>query len=788
MAPVTLTPLPSPCTFPPERLPVGGAQVDSEFREELQEALGGAYLLERELGGGGMSRVFVAQDAALGRRIVVKVLPPEMAAAVNQERFRREIHLAASLLHPHIVPLLSAGESHGFPYYTMPFVEGESLRARLVRDWRLPVVEAVRLTCEAARALDYAHRSGIVHRDMKPDNILLHDGHAMVVDFGIARAIREAARGAALTSVGIAIGTPAYMSPEQVSAERELDGRSDIYALGCVLYEMLAGDPPFTGRNARTILLRHMADPVPRIRAVRADVPAAIEDVLMKALAKEPADRYDTAGELAVALETSWMRHVTPRTPMAAIPEGGTLQRFVAVLPFDNMSPDPENEYFSDGMTEDIIAQISKIGKIKVMSRTSTMRFKGHPQSVREIGRELGVTHVLEGSVRRSGARLRIVAQLIDAQSDEHLWSETYDRDMTDVFAIQSEVARQIADKLDADLSPMERSRLAQKPTEDIEAYNLYLLGRHHYSKVTPEDFTKAMEYFRRAVDRDPKFAQAYASLAEARMYLGLGYWGIRPHDAQPDAFALATKALQVDPNCAEAHASLGLYYECYQYQWGDSGRELARAVELNSSSPMLRVFYGMHHCAHGRDDEALIQRELAAQLDPSAMAVRGNTAWISYLCGRSEAAIAEGRSLRDIEPTSAYAAFSHGLVCAQGGDPNEAIAAFRDAVRLSNEASLYLVMLAYGLAVGGQHVESRALLERVHTLEKTEFVWPMGIAFAYAHLGEESRALDYLERGYEERVGWMQLMGREPALAVLRHTARFQSLLRKIAPAASSR
>jgi serine/threonine-protein kinase len=553
--------------------------------------------------------------------------------------------------------------------------------------------------------------------------------------------------------------------------------------LGCVLYEMLAGDPPFTGQNARSVLLRHMADAVPSLRAARPDVPAAIEGALLKALNKDPADRFATAGEMAVALEKAWTTHLTPRTPVASINERATLQRFVAVLPFDNMSADPENEYFSDGMTEDIIAQIAKIGSIRVMSRTSTMRLKEHVQSVREIGRELGVTHVLEGSVRRSGSRLRIVAQLIDAHSDEHLWAETYDRDMTDVFAIQSEVAQQIARKLDAQLSPAERSRLARKPTDDIEAYNLYLLGRHHYGKVSAEDFAKATEYFSRAIERDPSFAQASASLAEAKMYLGLGYWGIRPHDALPDAFALATKAREVDPNCAEAHASLGLYLTCYAYDWEKAGIELARAVELNSSSPMLRVFYAIHLCAHGRFDEAMIQRALAAQLDPSAMAVRGNTAWLAYLAGRTEAAIAEGRSLRDIEPTSAYAAFSHGLVCAQGGDPAEAIAAFRDAVRLSNEASLYLVMLAYGLAVGGQHAESRSILERVHRLEETEFVWPMGIAFAYAHLGEEGRALDYLERAYDERVGWMQLMAREPALRVLHPAARFQTLLRKIGP-----
>ena len=267
----------------------GGRSLFKSRPEELQEALGGVYVLERELGGGGMSRVFVALDSALGRHIVVKVLPHEMKAAVNVERFRREIQLAASLLHPHIIPLLSAGDAAGIPYYTMPFVEGESLRARLMRDWQLPVGEAVRLACEVGRALDYAHRRGIVHRDMKPDNVLVHDGHALVTDFGIARAISEAVRGPALTTVGIAIGTPAYMSPEQGTGEREIDGRSDIYSLGCVLYEMLAGNPPYTGMTAGAILVRHTVDPVPSVRAVRPEVPEAIDHALTKALAKAQA-------------------------------------------------------------------------------------------------------------------------------------------------------------------------------------------------------------------------------------------------------------------------------------------------------------------------------------------------------------------------------------------------------------------------------------------------------------------------------------------------------------------
>ena len=760
----------------------------TELRENLQEALGGVYTLEREIEGAGMSRVFVAQEAALGRRIVVKVLPPEMAGAIRSERFRREIKLAASLVHPHIIPLLSAGETLGLPYYTMPFVEGESLRARLTRDWRLPVDETVRIGCEVAGALDYAHRSGVVHRDMKPANILMHDGHALVTDFGIARAIRAAAEGSELTSIGVAIGTPAYMSPEQTHGDPRLDGRSDIYSLACMLFEMLSGTPPFTGQTAQAILMRHSVDPVPSVRGGRPEIPIALEQALFRALAKDPRGRFDSAAEFGAALAASRLAPTAAAESSPTIPSGtqeAMRGRFIAVLPFENMSADLENEYFSDGITEDIIAQVSKIRGLRVMSRTSVMRYKEHTKSAGEIGKELGVSHLLEGSVRRAGTKVRIVAQLIDVNSDEHLWAETWDRDIADIFAIQTEVAEHIAAALHTQLSPTDRSRLAKKPTNDMEAYNLYLLGRHHYNKVTPADFAKAMEYFRRAIERDPDFAQASASLAEAKLYLGMGYWGVRPHDTHPEAFQLATKAKALDPLSAEAHASLGLFHEWYEYDWDRGAANLQRAVELNPSSPMIRLYYAMHLCVVGRFDEAMVHRDLACQLDPSAMAVRGNASWILYLARRMEQAVADGRTLREIDPSSAYGAFSHGLICAQSGHAKESVVAFRDAVALAEGVSLYVVMLAYSLAVSGEHAEARDILTDLERRSASEFVWPMGLAFAYAHLGDESKALDLLERAHEERVGWMQLIGREPALDVLRSSPRFQSLLRKIAPPA---
>jgi len=767
--------------------------VTTELREQLQATLGRGYTLERELAGGGMSRVFVAEERALGRRVVVKILPPDMARDVSLERFHREIHLAAGLLHPHIIPLLSAGDADGLPYYTMPFIVGESLRLRLAREGRLGLEDAVRLTREVATALDYAHRQGIVHRDIKPENILLHDGHALVTDFGIARAISRSMPASTLTTVGVTLGTPLYMSPEQGDSDREIDGRSDIYSLGCVLYEMLVGDPPFRGRSGAAIAVRHIRDPIPRPSALRPEVPEALDLVVERALAKEPVNRFPSGGDLARALDLPRLAGrpvagtVVRSTEVAksgwtSSPAATDTRRFVAVLPFENMSADPENEYFSDGVHEEIIAQLAKIRGLKVISRNSVMRYKKSHQPAGEIGHALGVSHLLGGSVRRAGHRVRISAQLTDSDTDETIWAETYDREMDDIFAIQSEVAEQIAERMETRVTTGERSRLNRKPTDDVEAYNLYLLGRHHYNKVTPADFTKAVDYYRAAIARDPKFGRAYAALADAQFYMGAGYWGVRPHDTYPEAYEAAKRALELDPSLAEAYGSVGMFRGWYDYDWKGSEAALAQAVELNPSGAMLHVLFAMQLAAEGRFDEALAMRDMACRLDPAAMAVRGNASWILYLTRRMDQALADGRSLRHLDPSSAYGAFSHGLICAQAGQPDEAIAAFRDGVTLSSRGSLYLVMLGYALAVGKQPDEARAVLAEVEG-RTTEFIWPMGLAFAYAHLGETDTALDHLERAYEERVGWMNLIGREPALDILRGHPRFEAIARRIIP-----
>src|SRR5881296_600270 len=387
-------------------------------------ALGDRYAIDRELGRGGMATVYVAQDRRHAREVAIKVLRPDVAAAIGAERFLREIAIAARLTHPHVLPLIDSGQAEGSLYYVMPYVRGETLRERLVREQRFALKDALRIARELGAGLDYAHREGFVHRDVKPENVLLADGHAVRANFQ--------AGGEHVTEVGLAIGTPEYMSPEQAAGDRELDGRCDEYALACVVYEMLAGEPPFSGDSARAIVAKHLSEPPAPLRARRPDAPAAVEQALARALAKPPADRFASVAEFTAALE---------ETRPGAAPSLVGRTRSIAVLPFVNASADPDNEYLSDGISDELINALTKVDGLRIASRTSAFALKGKAQDIRAIGALLGVSAVLAGTVRKSGARLRITAQLAAADDGRTLWSERYDRTLDDVFAIQDEIA-----------------------------------------------------------------------------------------------------------------------------------------------------------------------------------------------------------------------------------------------------------------------------------------------------------------------------------------------------------
>jgi len=421
----------------------------------MSRVLADRYVIEREIASGGMATVYLANDRRHSRTVAVKILRPELVSAIGPDRFSREIEIAAHLSHPHILSLYDSGEADGSLFYVMPYIQGESLRQKIEREKQLPIDEAVTIARQVASALDYAHARRLVHRDIKPENVLLHEGVPMVMDFGIALT-QSASADDRLTLAGHTLGTPHYMSPEQASGEVNLDARSDVYSLACVLFEMLTGAPPFTGPNAQAVIAKRFTDTAPSIRRFRPAIPEAVEAAIRKALARNPADRFPSCGAFADALA----RPVQRESPLPS----------VAVLPFLNLSPDPENEFFADGVTEDVIAQLSKIRGLKVISRTSVMRYKKREQGLREIADTLGVATLLDGSVRRAGNRVRIVAQLVDASSDQPLWSETYDRQLTDIFAIQSDVALEIGSALEAEMSAAERRRIHREPTANLQA------------------------------------------------------------------------------------------------------------------------------------------------------------------------------------------------------------------------------------------------------------------------------------------------------------------------------
>lgn len=737
---------------------------------DLNSALAGRYVIERELGSGGMATVYLAQDVKHRRTVAIKVLRPELAAAIGADRFLREIEIAAHLNHPRILALYDSGAvtigSEPCLYYVMPHVVGGSLRDRLRREKQLPVEVALGITRQVAAALEHAHTRGLIHRDIKPENILLFEGEAMLSDFGIALEVGPT-HGDRLTGTGVSLGTTEYMSPEQALGERDLDVRSDIYSLGCVLYEMLAGEPPFTGPTALAVIAKRLTEAPPLVRRVRETVTAAVEQALTTALANVAADRFDSAAAFAEALS----RPADTRQRA----------RSVAVLPFLNLSADPENEYFADGITEDVIANLSKIRVLKVLSRTSVMPFKKRELSLREIGTRLDAATVLEGSVRRAGDRVRIVAQLIDAETDQHLWAETYDRQLTDIFAIQSDVALNIATALKAELSPEEKSQVRKEPTDDIEAYQLYLMGQHCLNRWTREGIDQGIRHFEMAVARDPNYALAHAAIANAyiELGLGLGAGALRPAEAYERARVAVARALEIDGSLAEAHSMNAFLKFVCDYDWEEAEEEFKRAIELNPKSGASYDAYGLMLSALGRYDEAIEMQRLAHEQDP--LAYRLDIATTFLRAGRIDEALQAASEVTQLEPHFATGHATLGWAYLQKGIPEKGVAELEKAVSLSPDSTLFLSQLGQALALTGRDAEARNILRRMEELSRERYVSPYHFAYVYTGLGEQDTAMDWLERSYQERAGGVYGVKGSFLFVSLRPHPRFQALLRKM-------
>ncbi len=648
-----------------------------------------------------MSRVYLGEEAALGRQVVIKVLPPELAHAVSSERFRQEIRLAARLHHPHIVPLLAAGESDGVPYYTMPFVEGQSLRVRLA-DGPLPIQEAVSVLRDVARALAYAHEHGVVHRDIKPDNILLSGGTAAVTDFGVAKAVTAATTGVrgGLTSLGVVLGTLAYMAPEQGAGDPATDHRADLYAFGCLAYEVLTGAPPFAARPPAELIAAHALEVPEPVAVRRPDVPPGLAGLIVRCLGKRPADRPQSAVEVLQALDgiqsqggagaatrssRRWMWAGIAGALVLLAAVGASLVRLrgpappkslrsVAVLPFVNTGGDPKDEYFSDGMTDELAHALAAFPDLRVAGRTSSYAYKGKAATVQEIGSALGVGGVIAGTVRRSGERLRVTVQLSSAADGFELWSHEYESRSADVFQVQDEFTRAIISELEPALRGTASSVASgQRGTSDAEAYEHYLRGHYLWARRGAPGLYLSLEEFRAAIARDSSFARAWAGMALS--YVILPAYATLNADSLSDlAIGAARQALALDSTVADAHMALATALG-NRGELAAAEAEFRRVLALAPNDPTAHQWHGFVLHSQGRVDEALAEDRRAAALDPLSAVIITDVGLVLMSARRYDEAIAAARRALQLDSTFTFAYAVLGQLHALQGHLDSALA-----------------------------------------------------------------------------------------------------------------
>jgi len=759
-----------------------------------------------------MATVYIAYDVRHERQVALKVLLPDLAAAVGPERFKREIRTAAGLSHPNIVPLYDSGDAAGTFYYAMPLVTGESLRDRLTRELQLPVDEALQIVREVAGALAYAHGQGIVHRDIKPENILMSAGHAVVADFGIA-AVLGAAGDSKLTSTGMSVGTPAYMSPEQASGA-PVDGRSDIYSLGCVLYELLAGTPPFTGPNVQAVVARHMTDPVPSIRTVRRTVPVTLERVVMKALAKVPADRFATARDFAQALP--FHVDVTDATERA-VP--GVRRRLVwaaglavvlllagagvafrsglrdalrgnraaitslAVMPFRNLTGDTAQAFLAVSSTEQVVNSLVRLSALRVIKVDDVSSVEVTDSLLQANGFDA----VLTGSIVRSGNTVRISVQLRSVETGQSLpGGGSYNGVMEDILALQDEVARSVADSIRVTMTPQERSRLvAERRPVSVAAFEAYARGTVFVGRVTGPDIRRAIASFQRAIEEDSTYVDAWVGLSDA--YGELGYYGlVQPVDAFPAARDAAIRALSLDSTSGAAHSVLARAQYSFFWDFSAADRSFQRALALNPGNAHTHFSYGAFLAAMGRREESIAEARRSTELDPVSLIISAAAARPYYNARDYAGAIAQSRRTLELDPDFSRALFWLGQSYEQTSRLPEAIRALERTVGQA-PIPVYQATLAHAYAIAGERAKAEQILRTLLGAARSSYVSSFDIATIYAGLGDRARTMDWLERAYEGRATYLVFLGVDPRFDSFRTDPRFRELVRRIGLPAST-
>ena len=805
----------------------------------------GTYEVIGMLGAGGMGEVYRAQDSVLGREVAIKVLPAIFSSDRDRlRRFEQEARAAAALNHPNILSVYQFGVQDGFPYVVSELLQGETLRSRLQRE-ALPVGDAVPCALQLARGLAAAHAKGIIHRDLKPENLFItRDGWLKILDFGLAKLLPAADSGAAEPGItlasgtmpGMLLGTVGYMSPEQARGQA-VDARSDIFSLGAIFYELLSGQRAFDGPTSADVLSAILKHDPPPLVGNNQDISRPLNQIILRCLEKDRRQRFQSSTEVVSALEalpdTAAFRRgdLSTKSKTGVDRESETLGskapedrsrkiarralpwlmvfliaavllvgnraggwwkrlrggqssgniRSLAVLPLVNLSGDPGQEYFADGMTESMITELAQISALRVISRTSVEQYKGAKRPLPQIARELHVDGVVEGSVVRSGGKARITAQLIQAVPERHLWAKSYDRNLSDVLAIQSEVAQSIAQEIRVNLTPQEESRLQTARAVNPEAHDAYLRGRFYWNRGEPPDLDKARQYFQQALEKDPLYAPAYAGLADYYSVLPF-YMNSLPQEVFPKAKAAVVKALELDDSLAEAHASRAYIQTYYDWNWKDADKEFQRALALNPNDATVHHRYSRYLSSMGRIAEALKEIKHAEELDPISPLIKANIGVVYYFGRNYDAAIDQLRSLLKENPNLSVAHWGLGLAYEQKGMQPEAVWEFEKADAISkHHSSNTLASLGHAYATAGHKAKVENILQDLRQLSKQEPVSGYQFALVFAGLGEKDRAVTALEKAFHERSTLLTYLKMDPRFDTLRSDPRVLALERRI-------